>query len=96
MQLFQQFQVQNWAGNFEYGLSAGIITQDEEKGLDVAYRLESGMAHVNDVPVYDEPHMPFGGEKASGVGRHGGKTSIEAFTELRWLSLERGDRHYPF
>jgi len=39
--------------------------------------------------------MPFGGVKASGIGRHGGKASIEAFTEL-WLSLERGDRRYPF
>ncbi len=79
-----------------YGLSAGVITQDEEKGLYVASQLESGMVHVNDAPVYDEPHMPFGGVKASGIGRHGGKASIEAFTELRWISLERGGRQYPF
>jgi acyl-CoA reductase-like NAD-dependent aldehyde dehydrogenase len=84
------------ANDTEYGLSAGIITQDEEKGLYVAKHLESGMAHVNDASVHDEPHMPFGGVKASGIGRHGGKASIEAFTELRWLSLERGGRHYPF
>ena len=84
------------ANDTEYGLSAGIITRDEEKGLYVAQRLESGMAHINDAPVYDEPHMPFGGVKASGIGRHGGKASVEAFTELRWISLERGGRHYPF
>jgi len=84
------------ANDSEYGLSAGVITKDEEKGLYVARNLESGMVHINDASVYDEPHMPFGGVKASGIGRHGGKASIEAFTELRWLSLERGGRHYPF
>jgi acyl-CoA reductase-like NAD-dependent aldehyde dehydrogenase len=84
------------ANDSEYGLSAGVITQDEGKGLYVAQRLESGMVHVNDASVHDEPHIPFGGVKASGIGRHGGKASIEAFTELRWLSLERGGRHYPF
>lgn len=83
------------ANDSEYGLSAGIITRDEEKGLDVAYRLQTGMAHVNDSSVNDEPHVPFGGVKNSGVGRHGGKASVDTFTELRWLTLERGGRHYP-
>lgn len=83
------------ANDSEYGLSAGIITQDEEKGLHVAQRLHTGMAHINDSSVNDEPHIPFGGVKSSGLGRHGGKSSIEAFTELRWVTLERGGRHYP-
>ena len=83
------------ANDSEYGLSAGIITRDEEKGLAVARRLQTGMAHVNCSSVNDEPHVPFGGVKNSGVGRHGGKASVEAFTELRWLTLERGGRHYP-
>jgi aldehyde dehydrogenase (NAD+) len=83
------------ANDSEYGLSAGIITRDEEKGLAIANRLQTGMAHINDSSVNDEPHVPFGGMKNSGIGRHGGKASIEAFTELRWLTLERGGRHYP-
>ncbi len=83
------------ANDTEYGLSAGIITRDEEKGLAVAHRLQTGMAHVNDSSVNDEPHVPFGGVKNSGVGRHGGKASVDTFTELRWLTLERGGRHYP-
>ncbi|UCD77577.1 MAG: aldehyde dehydrogenase family protein [Desulfobacterales bacterium] len=83
------------ANDSEYGLSAGIITRDEEKGLAVANRLQTGMAHVNDSSVNDEPHVPFGGVKNSGVGRHGGRASVETFTELRWLTLERGGRHYP-
>jgi acyl-CoA reductase-like NAD-dependent aldehyde dehydrogenase len=83
------------ANDSEYGLSAGIITRDEEKGLAVAHRLQTGMAHVNDSSVNDEPHVPFGGVKNSGVGRHGGRASVETFTELRWLTLERGGTHYP-
>ncbi len=83
------------ANDTEYGLSAGIITQDEEKGLAIAHRLHTGMAHINDGPVNDEPHVPFGGVKNSGIGRHGGRASVETFTELRWLTLERGGRHYP-
>ena len=83
------------ANDSEYGLSAGIITRDEEKGLAVARRLQTGMAHVNDSSVNDEPHVPFGGVKSSGLGRHGGRASVETFTEVRWLTLERGGTHYP-
>jgi aldehyde dehydrogenase (NAD+) len=83
------------ANDSEYGLSAGIITRDEAKGLAIAQRLQTGMAHVNCSSVNDEPHVPFGGMKNSGVGRHGGKASVDTFTELRWLTLERGGRHFP-
>jgi aldehyde dehydrogenase (NAD+) len=83
------------ANDCDYGLSAGIITRDEERGVSVARRLETGIAHVNDSSVNDEPHVPFGGVKNSGIGRHGGKASIELFTETRWLTIEKGGRHYP-
>lgn len=85
----------NVANDSEYGLSAGIMTGDEERGLAIARRLQTGMAHVNDSPVNDEPIVPFGGVKNSGLGRHGGTASLEAFTETRWLTLDRGDRPYP-
>jgi acyl-CoA reductase-like NAD-dependent aldehyde dehydrogenase len=83
------------ANDSDYGLSAGIMTRDEERGLSIAQRLKTGMAHINDSPVNDEPHVPFGGVGASGLGRHGGKPGIDTFTELRWVTLERGGRHYP-
>ncbi|MEM6460745.1 MAG: aldehyde dehydrogenase family protein [Pseudomonadota bacterium] len=79
----------------EYGLSAGIITQNENRALDIARQLETGMCHVNCSPVNDEPHVPFGGTKASGVGKHGGRWSMETFTETRWITLDRGQRPYP-
>ena len=83
------------ANDSDYGLSAGIITADEQRGLDVAERLETGMAHINDSSVNDEANAPFGGVKNSGMGRQNGAASIEAFSELRWITLERGGRQYP-
>jgi aldehyde dehydrogenase (NAD+) len=79
----------------EYGLSSGIITSDENRALAIAQKLETGMSHVNCSPVNDEPHVPFGGSKASGLGRHGGMWSMETFTETRWITLDRGHRPYP-
>ena len=83
------------ANDSEYGLSAGIITRNEERGLAIARRLNTGMAHINDSSVNDEPHVPFGGVRWSGLGRHGGRQGIDQFTETRWITLERGGRHYP-
>ncbi len=79
----------------EYGLTAAVWTADEARALRLAGRLETGMVHVNDQNINDEAVVPFGGVKASGVGRYGGRWSLDAFTELRWITLERGGRHYP-
>jgi acyl-CoA reductase-like NAD-dependent aldehyde dehydrogenase len=84
------------ANDTPYGLSAGVITQDLEKGLWVAERIHSGMVHINDQSVHDEPQMPFGGVGDSGYGRLGGRAALEEFTELRWISFQRTSRHYPF
>ena len=79
----------------EYGLSSGIITANEARALAMSRRLQTGMCHVNCSSVNDEPHVPFGGSKSSGVGRHGGRWSMETFTETRWITLDRGHRPYP-
>jgi acyl-CoA reductase-like NAD-dependent aldehyde dehydrogenase len=83
------------ANDSEYGLSAGIICRDEQRAMNVAGRLDTGMAHINDSSVNDEAHVPFGGFKNSGIGRQNGKYSVEEFSELRWITLERGGRQYP-
>jgi acyl-CoA reductase-like NAD-dependent aldehyde dehydrogenase len=78
-----------------YGLASGIITNDPDKGLALAQRIEAGIVHINDQPVGDEPQMPFGGVKDSGWGRFGGTAAIEEFTELRWITVG-GAHPFPF
>jgi acyl-CoA reductase-like NAD-dependent aldehyde dehydrogenase len=78
-----------------YGLSAGIITTDPDRGFALAQRLESGIVHVNDQTIADEPQMPFGGTKESGYGRFGGEAVINEFTELRWITITSGSHPYP-
>jgi aldehyde dehydrogenase (NAD+) len=79
----------------EYGLTAAVWSRNEARALSLAQRLETGIAHVNCQNINDEPHVPFGGVKASGVGRYGGRWSLDAFTDLRWITLDRGGRHFP-
>ena len=83
------------ANDSEYGLSAAVFTRDSARGLRVARRIRSGICHVNGPTVQDEPQMPFGGVGASGYGRFGGKAGIEAFTELRWITIAGEPGHYP-
>jgi acyl-CoA reductase-like NAD-dependent aldehyde dehydrogenase len=83
------------ANDTDYGLSSGIMTANENRGLAIAQRLETGSSHVNCSSVNDEPHVPFGGAKSSGVSPHGGRWSLEAFTQTRWVTLDRGHRHLP-
>jgi acyl-CoA reductase-like NAD-dependent aldehyde dehydrogenase len=83
------------ANDTEYGLSASIFTRDIARGLRAAKQIQSGICHVNGPTVHDEPQMPFGGTKASGYGRFGGKAGIDAFTELRWVTFETQAGHYP-
>jgi len=84
------------ANETAYGLSAGVITRDFVKGLAVAEHIETGIVHINDQSVHDEPQVPFGGVKDSGWGRFGGRAALEEFTELRWISMQRTPRQYPF
>ena len=83
------------ANDSEYGLSASVFTRDAARGLSVARQIKSGICHVNGPTVHDEPQMPFGGVGASGYGRFGGRAGIDAFTELRWITMETQPGHYP-
>ncbi len=84
------------ANDNEYGLSAAVFGRDVARALEVARRIESGICHVNGPTVHDEPQMPFGGVKASGIGRFGGRAGVHEFTELRWVTVQTTPRHYPF
>jgi acyl-CoA reductase-like NAD-dependent aldehyde dehydrogenase len=84
------------ANSTPYGLSAGIITSDPDRGLALAQQIEAGIVHVNDQPVGDEPQMPFGGVKDSGFGRFGGTAAINEFTDLHWVTIQSGTHPFPF
>jgi acyl-CoA reductase-like NAD-dependent aldehyde dehydrogenase len=83
------------ANDTVYGLSAAVFTRDAARGLRVARRIKSGICHVNGPTVHDEAQMPFGGMNASGYGRFGGRAGIDAFTELRWITIETQSGHFP-
>ena len=84
------------ANNSPYGLSGAIHTRDAEHGSELAKQIESGMVHVNDGTINDDPLIAFGGEKASGVGRLNGKWALDEFTTWKWISVQHKTRHYPF
>jgi acyl-CoA reductase-like NAD-dependent aldehyde dehydrogenase len=84
------------ANDTEYGLSAAVFSQDINRALACANAIESGICHINGPTVADEPQMPFGGVGDSGYGRFGGKAGIAEFTDLRWITIEDPNQHYPF
>jgi len=76
----------------EYGLSVGVFTRDTERGLRVAEAIPAGIVNINNSSTYWELHLPFGGGSGtrSGIGRLGGKLTLEAMTEIKMISLHRG------
>jgi glyceraldehyde-3-phosphate dehydrogenase (NADP+) len=73
----------------DYGLQAGVFTNSLEKALAAFEHIEVGGVVINDVPTYRIDHMPYGGVKASGLGREGLKYAIEDMTEPRIMVLNR-------
>jgi acyl-CoA reductase-like NAD-dependent aldehyde dehydrogenase len=84
------------ANDTEYGLTASVFSQNIPRALGIARRIQTGMCHINGPTVHDEAQMPFGGTKASGYGRFGGRAGIEEFTELRWFTISATPPQYPF
>jgi len=86
------------AADTPYGLALSIVTRDPMKGLALAERIPSGLVHINDQPIHDEPTVPFGGVKDSGAGSHlgGFEANLDAFTELQWVTIRGDVPQYPF
>ncbi len=77
------------ANGVQYGLTGYVWTSDMGRGLRVSDALEAGMIWVNSENVRHLP-TPFGGMKASGIGRDGGDYSFEFYMETKNISLARG------
>lgn len=84
------------ANDTEYGLAAAVFGRDLSRTLRVARRIDAGVCHINGATVSGEPQLPFGGVKASGYGRFGGRAAIDEFTDLRLITIQTQEQSYPF
>lgn len=73
------------ANDTNYGLSAGIFTQNIDWALRFAREVESGNIHINWGPAWRADLMPYGGLKESGFGKEGPKYAIEEMTEVKMV-----------
>lgn len=83
------------ANDSEFGLSSAIFSRDISRALNLAKRVEAGICHINGPTVHDEAQMPFGGVKSSGYGSFGSDQALEAFTQVRWVTIQTTPRAYP-
>jgi aldehyde dehydrogenase (NAD+) len=84
------------ANDTEYGLSGSVHSRDVGRARNAADAMETGMVHINDQPLNDEPHVAFGGVGASGMGRYNDRWIMDELTTLRWISIQREPREYPY
>ena len=68
-----------------YGLQAGVYTRDIQKAFAAVTRLDVGGVMVNDTSIFRVDHMPYGGNRMSGVGREGVRFAVEEMTNLRMV-----------
>lgn len=83
------------ANNSEYGLAAGVVTQDLNTAHRIIHQLESGICWIN---AWGESpaQMPVGGYKQSGIGRENGISTLEHYTQIKSIQVELGAYHSVF
>lgn len=84
------------ANDTRMGLSGSIHSTDLDRARRIADRIETGTIHINDQPINDEPHVPFGGVKDSGMGRYNAEEIMRKLTRTKWTSIMHEQREYPF
>lgn len=72
-----------------FGLQAGIFTRDLNRAMSAVQKLNVGGVILNDAPTFRVDHMPYGGNKDSGIGREGPRFAIEDMTTLKMIVLNR-------
>lgn len=96
MKVSSEEEVLAYANESMYGLSGAVHTKDVEHGAELAKQMDTGMIHINDATINDEPTVAFGGVKNSGLGRLNGDWSLDAFTTFKWISIQHKKREYPY
>jgi len=76
------------------GLVGSVFTSDMGRAIRVAEKLETGVVNINETSAYWQPHTPFGGfsGKQSGIGRIGGRHTLEEMTQLKLITIDVEDR----
>jgi acyl-CoA reductase-like NAD-dependent aldehyde dehydrogenase len=77
-----------WANASPYGLQAGVFTSNIQTLFRLHAELDVGGVNGNDIPGFRVDRLPYGGAKASGLGREGVRYAIEEMTELRVLTVK--------
>ncbi len=75
------------AGSTEFGLQAGVFTRDIERVFRAVKRLNFGGVIINDTPAFRADHMPYGGNRKSGLGREGVRYAMEEMTNIQMVAL---------
>jgi acyl-CoA reductase-like NAD-dependent aldehyde dehydrogenase len=73
-----------------YGLQAGVYTRDLEKAFRAVRRLDVGGVMINDTSIFRVDHMPYGGNRMSGIGREGVRFAVEEMTNIRMVAINLG------
>jgi acyl-CoA reductase-like NAD-dependent aldehyde dehydrogenase len=75
------------ADETEYGLQASVFTRDIDRALKAIQRLNFGGVIINDTPNFRADHMPYGGNRQSGLGREGLRFAIEEMTNIQMVVI---------
>ncbi len=81
-------QAMQLANDTSYGLSCAIFTSDISSAMMAAKKSDAGMVHINAMSIQDEPHIPFGGNGMSGLGREGTEADLDIMTRWKWITIQ--------
>ncbi len=77
------------ANDTKFGLQVGVFTKDIDRVLKAVKRLNFGGVIINDTPNFRTDHMPYGGNRQSGLGREGVKFAMEDMTNIQMVAIRQ-------
>jgi acyl-CoA reductase-like NAD-dependent aldehyde dehydrogenase len=77
------------ANDTKFGLQVGVFTKDIDRILKAVKRLNFGGVIINDTPNFRADHMPYGGNRQSGLGREGVKFAMEDMTNIQMVAIRQ-------